>query len=187
MTVPAQPELIYDAIRDAGGRVTVSTRAVVEALLDGDRHLTAEDIIAETERRTPGIAESTIYRVLQRLDELGVVEHVHSGHHATFYHLRDRGHAHLVCTDCGAIIDVPDRVLTTVSTAVARDYGFTVDLHHTALNGRCADCRARWTRWPPPSGHSASHEADLVTVVLDIGVPADRFVGRESRGLVVVT
>src|SRR6188472_4461668 len=146
VTVAAQPELIYDTIRDAGGRVTVSTRAVVEALLDGDRHLTAEDIIAETERRTPGIAESTIYRVLQRLDELGVVEHVHSGHHATFYHLRDVGHAHLVCTDCGAIIDVPDRVLATVSTSVARDYGFTVDLHHTALNGRCADCHGRRPR-----------------------------------------
>ena len=53
-----------------------------------------------------------------------------------------------MCTDCGAIIDVPDRVLTTVSTAVARDYGFTVDLHHTALNGRCADCIARGPKDP---------------------------------------
>src|SRR5207248_3809852 len=71
-------EAIYDDIRRGGGRITVPTRMVVTVLLDTRRHLTADDIIAEVERRTPGVAPSTIYRVLQRLDELEIVEHVHS-------------------------------------------------------------------------------------------------------------
>jgi len=58
----------------------------------------------------------------------------------TFYHLRDRGHAHLVCESCGAITDIPDGVLEPVSAAVAADFGFTVRTHHAALLGRCADC-----------------------------------------------
>jgi Fur family ferric uptake transcriptional regulator len=137
-----EEDRIHDLIRDAGGRLTVTTRTVVAILLDGGGHLTADDVIAEAERRTPGIAPSTVYRVLQRLDELGAVEHVHSGHGPTFYHLRKGGHAHLVCSQCGAIIDIPDRMLGGLAQTVRRTYDFAIERHHTALIGRCASCRA---------------------------------------------
>jgi Fur family ferric uptake transcriptional regulator len=133
-------EGIFATIRAAGGRITLPTRIVVEILAGGDGHLSADDLIAEFERRTSGVAPSTVYRVLQRLDQLQVIEHVHSGVGATFYQLRDRGHAHLVCESCGAIIDIPDGVLTPVADAIARDFGFTVRTHHAALLGRCATC-----------------------------------------------
>jgi len=139
MTNPRE-EQIYILVRGSGGRLTVSTRAVVAILLDGTAHLTADDIIAEAGRRHPGIAASTIYRVLQRLDELGVVEHVHSGHGPTFYHLREAGHAHLVCSECGRIIDIPDQLLTGVSRSVKRTYDFRIEPRHTALIGRCDSC-----------------------------------------------
>jgi Fur family ferric uptake transcriptional regulator len=129
---------IHDMIRDAGGRLTVTTRTVVSILLEGDRHLTADDVIAEAVRRAPGIAASTVYRVLQRLDELGAVEHVHSGHGPTFYHLRERRHVHLVCSECGGIVDVPDALLSGVARKVQGEYGFTIEPRHSALIGRCA-------------------------------------------------
>jgi Fur family transcriptional regulator, ferric uptake regulator len=135
-----QAEVIYGKIRSAGGRLTVPTRTVVSILLEGDGHLTADDLIAEVERRTPGIAPSTIYRVLQRLDEIDVIEHVHSGTGPAFYHLRERGHAHLVCNECGTIIDIPDSVLHDVARTVRRTYDFTVEPHHAALLGRCGQC-----------------------------------------------
>jgi Fur family transcriptional regulator, ferric uptake regulator len=133
-------EAIFATIRAAGGRVTVPTRIVVEILAEGDAHLSADDLIAEFDERTPGIAPSTVYRVLQRLDQLQVIEHVHSGVGATFYHLRDRGHAHLVCESCGAITDIPDGLLAPVTDAANRDFGFTVRTHHAALLGQCARC-----------------------------------------------
>jgi Fur family ferric uptake transcriptional regulator len=132
---------IYDVIRAAGGRLTVSTRTLVTILLGSDRHLTADDLIAEVNRRAAGIAPSTIYRLLQRLDELGVIEHVHSGTGPTFYHLREHGHVHLVCNQCGAVIDVPDSVFVGLSRDVQRAYDFTIEPHHAALLGRCARCR----------------------------------------------
>lgn len=133
---------IFATIRAAGGRVTLPTRIVVEILAEGDRHLSADDLIAEFGQRVPGVAPSTVYRLLQRLDQLQVIEHVHSGVGATFYHLRDRGHAHLVCESCGAITDIPDRLLSTVTDAADRDFGFTVRTHHAALLGQCATCAA---------------------------------------------
>ena len=140
LTEPAA-DRIYDAIRRAGGRITVPTRMVVAVLVDTDRHLTADDIIAEVERRTPGVAPSTVYRVLQRLDELEIVEHVHSGTGPTFFHLREQGHAHLVCNECGSIIDLPDGLFDSLARAVDRAYDFSLQTHHAALLGRCSRCR----------------------------------------------
>jgi Fur family ferric uptake transcriptional regulator len=137
---PRREGEIYEVIRRAGGRLTVPTRTVVAILLDSDRHLTADALIAEVERRTPGIAPSTIYRVLLRLDELDVIEHVHSGSGPTFYHLRERGHAHLVCNGCGAIIDIPDDVFTQLGRTVQSVYGFSLEPRHAALLGRCSEC-----------------------------------------------
>jgi Fur family ferric uptake transcriptional regulator len=134
---------VYDQIREAGGRITVTTRTVVSILLEAESHLTADDIIDDAERRSPGIAPSTVYRILQRLDELGIVEHVHSGHGPAFYHVRERGHAHLVCSQCGNIIDIPDRVLDSLGQLIRRRYHFTVESRHTALSGRCESCAAR--------------------------------------------
>jgi Fur family ferric uptake transcriptional regulator len=130
----------YAAIRASGGRVTVATRALLDVLLESDQHLAADQLIATVQRRAPGISPSTIYRGLQRLDEVGVVEHVHSGAGPAFYHLRRRGHAHLVCHRCGRVVDIPDQLLASVGRTMQRRYGFTVDPHHAALLGQCGSC-----------------------------------------------
>lgn len=138
-------ERILERVQSAGGRSTLPTRLVVTILSEADRHLTADDVINELERRAPGIAASTVYRVLQRLDDLDVLEHVHSGAGAAFYHLSERGHAHLVCTDCGAVTDVSEGaadVLRLLGQVVARSHGFTLDPHHAAWLGQCHRCSA---------------------------------------------
>jgi Fur family ferric uptake transcriptional regulator len=140
--VVPRDEVIFEAIRHRGGRVTAPTRTVVGVLLETDGHLTADDVIDVLERRAPGVAPSTVYRVLQRLGELGVVEHVHAGDGPAFYHLRERGHAHLVCHQCGAVIDIEDGALASLARRVEEAHGFALDTHHAALLGLCADCRA---------------------------------------------
>jgi len=142
MTEPER-QRIYHSIRDAGGRLTGPTRTLVAILSETDQHLTADDLFAEFDKRTPGVARSTIYRVLQRLNDLHIVEHVHSGAGSTFYHLRHHGHAHLVCNDCGKIIDLADDVFDQLSTTVHMAYRFVVEPHHAALLGLCSDCSVR--------------------------------------------
>jgi Fe2+ or Zn2+ uptake regulation protein len=132
---------IFQRVRATGGRVTAPKRAVVAALAASESHLTAEDLAARAADALPGIAPSTVYRVLANLEGAGVVEHVHNGREPAFYHLRDHGHAHLVCNRCGAIIDVPDELFAHLRAAARRRYGFVVDPHHTALLGRCRACR----------------------------------------------
>ncbi len=131
---------ILELVRAQGGRVTPAKRAVVDVLARSDEHLTADDLIAQVTAASPATAASTIYRVLQQLEEIGAVEHVHPGRGPAFYHLREIGHAHLVCQDCGSITDVPDRLLDGLTHQALDRYGFVVDTHHAAVLGRCGNC-----------------------------------------------
>lgn len=131
---------VHAMVRASGGRLTAPTRAIVSILASTEDHLTADDLIAEVERRVPGVAASTIYRVIQRLGEIDVIEHVHSGNGPAFYHLGAHGHAHLVCNSCGAVIDIPDGLVGSLASTVRDRFGFTLDPHHSALLGLCAKC-----------------------------------------------
>ena len=135
-------ERILAKIRDTGGRSTASTRVVVTILSETTDHLTAEDLMGELERRLPGISPSTVYRVLQRLDELGVLEQVRSGFGAAVYHLGEHGHAHLICNRCGLLTDIPqmDEHVQALAHATRQTSGFTLDPHGVALVGQCRSC-----------------------------------------------
>lgn len=143
--VPVTPAAarVLDRIQAAGGRLTTPTRHVVTILSVPDRHLTADDIIAELERVNPGVAPSTVYRVIQRLDDLGLLEHVHHGGGAAFYHLREQGHAHLACSSCGEVADLAalaEAALAAFARVLCEAHGFHLDPHHAALLGTCARC-----------------------------------------------
>ncbi|MFP5328345.1 MAG: Fur family transcriptional regulator, partial [Acidimicrobiia bacterium] len=91
-------EAIAAVLRAKGGRMTSSRRVIIDVLLSGDAHLTADAIAEAVQRRHPDIHRSTVYRTLDTLTELGVVTHVHLGHGPSVFHLADEDHHHLVCS-----------------------------------------------------------------------------------------
>jgi Fur family ferric uptake transcriptional regulator len=128
-------------VREKGGRVTTTRRVIVAALLDApDHHVTAHALAERVQVSHPDIHASTVYRTLDTLTDLGVVEHTHLGHGATVYHLTDERHQHLVCEKCGAVVEVPLRVFAPLVSELRRTYGFEVHPEHVALVGRCPDC-----------------------------------------------
>jgi Fe2+ or Zn2+ uptake regulation protein len=115
----------------------------VTALLDADAHVTADDLAEVVQRSHPDVHRSTIYRTLDALEELGVVDHVHLGHGRAVYHLLDDPHHHLVCELCEHVIEVPDAVFRPLAETLSRDYEFVLRSNHFAVLGRCAECAAR--------------------------------------------
>ncbi len=63
--------------------------------------------------------ESTVYRFLDELERLGVVDHVHLGHGPAVYHLASDAHHHLVCDRCGAVEEVPEALFADLRAAAA--------------------------------------------------------------------
>ena len=143
---PRSADEILALLRASGDRVTASRRAVVEALVAGDHHVTADDIVARVAERDGGDADAhraTVYRTLDRLQELGVVSHVHLGHGPSTFHLDHidaRPHHHAVCSSCGAVVEVPIDALDALADRLRSDHGFELSSQHFALSGRCASC-----------------------------------------------
>jgi len=131
---------LVDSLRARGERITTARRALLTALAEAGDHRTAEELAAEVARVHPEVHRATIYRTLDTLRRLGVVEHTHLGHGPAVYHLADEPHQHLVCEDCGAVAEVPPTVFRPLERALARDYGFAVSSRHFALVGRCREC-----------------------------------------------
>ncbi|HEX3567240.1 MAG TPA: transcriptional repressor [Acidimicrobiales bacterium] len=137
-------EAIIDKIRARGGRATDTRRATIGVLLNtGQSHLSAEDIVSQVKLQHPEVAESTIYRNLSTLEELGVVEHVHLGHGPSTYHLTEDGHQHLLCERCGKVIEVPDETFAALTEQLAATYGFRINPRHFAIMGLCRRCHGR--------------------------------------------
>ncbi len=133
-------ERILQLLRERGGRITSARRALVGALLSADRHVTADDLAEEVQRSQPDVHRSTIYRTLDALERLGVVDHVHLGHGRAVYHLADEVHQHLVCEECGWVTEVPDALFDDLAGTLRARYGFTLRSNHFAVLGRCSAC-----------------------------------------------
>lgn len=137
---------ILERIRASGGRVTQSRRMVVERILEaGDHHVTAPDLIEALRDVDPDFHESTVYRVLERLTELQVVEQVNVRSGVTIFHLVEdhHHHHHLVCAGCGSVTETDGSLLDEAAAQAEARYGFVVKVDSPAtLLGRCAACRA---------------------------------------------
>ena len=91
MAVATHPRLdeILDLLRARGGRITTPRRAIVTALLQSGGHITADELTNQIQADYPDVHLSTIYRCLDTLQELGVIDHVHLGHGRAVFHLAD--------------------------------------------------------------------------------------------------
>ena len=146
----ARYERIVAGIRASHGRITVARRAIIVTLLRAASHVTAEDVAAVVAGDYPDVHLSTVYRTLEALERLGVIDHVHLGHGRAVYHLSDDPHQHLVCEGCAMVIEVPDDTFATLTVQLEGEFGFTIRPHHFALLGRCAFCRGS-EHDPPPA------------------------------------
>jgi Fe2+ or Zn2+ uptake regulation protein len=149
---------LLEVLRGRGERITTARRALLSALVEAGGHRTADELAAEVARTTPEVHRATIYRTLDTLRRLGVVEHTHLGHGPAVYHLADEVHQHLVCEECGSVTEVPPAVFKPLERTLTRDYGFTVSSRHFALIGRCRPCReAAAPAAPAGSAAAAGH------------------------------
>ncbi|MCU1453596.1 MAG: ferric uptake regulator, Fur family [Acidimicrobiales bacterium] len=133
-----------EAIRAAGGRVTAPRQAVLDAVLDADEHhFTASDIVAAIHHTKQPTDRATVYRTLELLTEIGLLDQLQLDSGAAVYHRADHPHGHLLCNECGSVEELPSEVLEDVVGRIASHAGFVVDTARVALSGACRACAAK--------------------------------------------
>lgn len=134
-----------ERLRATGRRITPERKLLVR-IIDQNPHLDAAEIHRIAKEKRPRIGLATVYRTLTLLKELGVVRACELGEAHRHYEVRKEDHLHLVCSDCGRVIDIPSPQLLH---ALAESRGFQVERCRLELIGYCKDCAKRRSAAPP--------------------------------------
>ncbi len=144
----------YGFYRRHGFRNTQARQVVLDVFYSSREHLSAEDIYLKIHRKYPGIGLTTVYRTLEILNRLGIIEKHDFGDGRARYeithHMCKKGHHHhLVCSECGRIIDYDDFVdketelIKDVEEHIARKHGFKITGHLVQFFGICPECQTK--------------------------------------------
>lgn len=138
------PAPFVEALDRAGYRLTRARLVVADLITRREGHFTAADLVADATRNRLGIGRATIFRALDLLLELGVVERIDlpSGEHA-YVECEPAHHHHVVCSSCGRTSEIDDAGLRAVVDDAASRTGWAIEAHRLELFGRCPECQAR--------------------------------------------
>lgn len=127
-------------------KLTPQREATVRVLLEREAdHLSAEDIYLLVKEKAPEIGLATVYRTLELLSELKIIDKINFGDGVSRYDLRKEGaehfHHHLVCIECGSVEEIMEDLLGDVEKIVEKEWGFQVQDHRLTFHGLCKVCQ----------------------------------------------
>jgi Fur family ferric uptake transcriptional regulator len=133
---------VKSILRRRGFRITPQRLAILDAVTSSHEHLTPAEIYDRVSLEHPGIGLVTIYRTLELLIDLGLICEMHLGGNVHSYLMRRPSvhHHHLICSDCGMVIDFTDCNLGELEDRLARETDFTINRHVLEFLGQCPDC-----------------------------------------------
>ncbi|MCS6798062.1 MAG: transcriptional repressor [Myxococcota bacterium] len=125
-----------------GLRSTTQRRLVTEVFFRSDGHVSIEELLSAVRRHDPRVGYATVYRTLKLLKESGLAHERHFGDGMSRYevHAEDEHHDHLICTECGRIVEFEEPAIERLQERVARRYGFRLTRHKHELYGVCPPC-----------------------------------------------
>jgi Fur family ferric uptake transcriptional regulator len=139
-----EKEIFLEHIQKAGLRRTSQRDLILEIFLRTEEHLSSEDLYWLVQKQDPSVGHTTVYRTLKLLTEAGLAREVRFGDGKTYYehHYNHEHHDHLICTECGKIIEFFSPEIEEMQDKMAEKYGFRLTNHSLRMWGVCENCQA---------------------------------------------
>ncbi len=135
-------ENLLQILHKSGLRLTPQRMAICKAVVQSDRHPTAEAIYEQVRREQPSLSLATVYSVLENLAELGLVSILGlMGDNKVHYDGNLSPHLHLRCTNCHKIVDFNAPAIIKMEEKLQRETGFEVLGNRIVYYGLCPDCQ----------------------------------------------
>jgi Fur family transcriptional regulator, ferric uptake regulator len=129
-------------LQASGYRITNPLKVIVEMLAGASRALGPVEIFDLGRREYPKMGLVTVYRTLDKLEELGLITRVHQSNGCHAYLRAANGHEHiLLCTRCGQVVYFVGDDLTILMNRVSQQSGFVIREHWLQLHGLCPNCQ----------------------------------------------
>lgn len=128
-----------------GLRSTDQRRLIVETFFTAPNHISIEELLAEVRQQDARIGYATVYRTLKLLVECGVAFERKFVDGLSRYELADESshHDHIICVDCGKIVEFEEPKIEQLQEEIAARLGFHLTSHKHEMYGVCADCQAK--------------------------------------------
>ncbi|HLV60501.1 MAG TPA: transcriptional repressor [Fredinandcohnia sp.] len=136
-------EILNRYIAKHGLKSTRQRSLILETFYRAGGHLSAEELLELVRQQDPRVSQATVYRTLRLLTECGLAEARNfGGDGQTRYEIAtDDHHDHLICTQCGTIVEFEDEEIEALQERVARAHGFEMTHHKMELYGICPACK----------------------------------------------
>ncbi|MGA0277411.1 MAG: transcriptional repressor [Candidatus Kariarchaeum pelagius] len=127
-----------DILKDAGLKVTHSRCKILEIFQSSpDEHYTADKLKDCLDDEGERIGLATIYRVLTQLEMADLIQKNNFNDNQSAYEIKKSHHDHLICTNCGDIIEFTNNDLEKLQEMISNNYNFTLESHVMTLFGKC--------------------------------------------------
>lgn len=137
-------EILRRYMEDKGLRSTHQRDLIVDAFLKSGQHISLEDLHRAVRRRDAAVGFATVYRTMKLLCVCGVASERHFGDgHSRYEPAVKEHHDHLICLQCGAIIEFEDDHIETLQDRIAAKYGYRLLHHKHELYGYCKRCQKK--------------------------------------------
>ena len=141
MTVSAdQLKDALETLKDSGVRITPQRHAILEYLISSMTHPTADEIYKALEGRFPNMSVATVYNNLRVFREVGLVKELTYGDASSRFDFVTHEHYHIICEECGKIVDFQYPGLDEIEQFAAHVSGYKVSHHRLEVYGLCPEC-----------------------------------------------
>ena len=125
-------------------RLTGQRQAIIDTVFSTEHHFTAEQLLEWSRQRDKSVSRATVYRTLPLLTESGLVREMDFGKEHKFYdpnYARHPRHSHIICQDCGKIIEFESDKIEQLENEISHRLGFSVKTHRLQLTASCEEFR----------------------------------------------
>jgi Fur family ferric uptake transcriptional regulator len=141
--VPSEELQILTAyLQEHGLKHSRQREVILEHFLDTSGHMTVDDLYRVIHRKHPGIGRTTIYRALKVFVDAQLASSIELKDGLTrFEHkYRHAHHDHMICTECGTILEFVSPEIERLQDEIAEAYGFAIESHRHQIFGLCQKC-----------------------------------------------
>lgn len=139
-------ETLKEKLKEKGYKLTPQRKAILDVVMANQgKHLSTEEIYDIVRRDCPDIGLATVYRTLLLLSDLDVLSKMNLDDGCVRYELNihedDHQHHHLICSNCGDILEVVDDLLEDLETRIEAEFDFQIKDHKLKFYGICSKCK----------------------------------------------
>lgn len=134
-------EIFTDFLKRGKNRITPERFEVLDAALDHDGHFGADDLFIKMKNARSRVSRATVYNTLELLAQCELISKRNFGDNINRYesNYKRQTHDHLICIDCGRIVEFSDAKIKKLPGAISEELGFEFDSYSFNIFARCKD------------------------------------------------